>query len=271
MKVLAATFGSLQVFPVYFIVKRASRSGTAALLASFSVLTVRSDYQMLSWGGYANIAGLLIVSVLVYFVMTDRPVLSAIFSAALALTHHLSFLLALAVLVPYFVMLFWEKKIIPKAFVGLIAGSALAYAAFYWFALVPILEFYSKFAPVYDQSLYVTPYILEQVGPLLLLFGALGFILSFVHDGRRFAEGKEVLIIWAIVPVLSAFAYLSGVQWHGVRWIHFMPQQFIVWSGIALSHLRERKFLVVLFIFLFGIQLIGTIQGYYNDILEYVR
>ena len=271
MKVLAATFAVLQIVPIFYIVKRVAHWSPAALLASYSLLTVRSDYQMLSWGGYANIMGLFLISALVYLVMSDKLILSAVVSATLALTHHLSFLLMIVVLIPYFAMSLLKRKAIPRALIGSIIGGAVAYLLFYRFALVSILQFYPQYSPVYDQSLYVTPYILEQVGPLLLLFGTLGFILSFVHDGRRLAEHKDILVIWAIVPLLLAFAYLFGVQWHGVRWIHFIPQPFIVWAGIALSYLREKKFLIVLFIFLFGIQLIGTIQGYYNDILEYVQ
>jgi hypothetical protein len=152
----------------------------------------------------------------------------------------------------------------------LIVGGGLAYLVFYRFALFPIVEFYSKFSPAYDQSLYVTPYILEQVGPLLLLFGALGVILSFAYPDRAFAESRGILVIWAIVPLFLAYAYLFGVQWHGVRWIHFIPQPLTVWAGIALGYLAQKKLLLVIFAFLFTLQLIGTIQGYYSDILRNV-
>jgi hypothetical protein len=203
--------------------------------------------------------------------MAKRPFLSAVATAALALTHHLSFLLMATVLAPYFVITIWKRRTLPRELVGVAVGGVTAYLLFYRFALVPILEFYYEFSlQLYNQSLYVTPYILEQVGPLLLFLGALGFILSYLHARGEFVKGKEILVIWAIVPVLLSYAYLLGVEWHGVRWIHFIPAPFVVWAGIALGYLRERKFYIIVFGFAFGIQLIGTIQGYYNDILRYL-
>ena len=50
MKSLAVTFGILQIVPIYLIVRRITHWSPAALLASYSLLSVRSDYQMLSWG-----------------------------------------------------------------------------------------------------------------------------------------------------------------------------------------------------------------------------
>ena len=134
MKLLASAFDALQIIPIYLIVKRVSGSDTGGLLASYSLVATRSDYQMLSWGGYANIAGLLLAASLVYVVMTERLVLSAVFSAALGLTHHLSTLFMIAVLVPYFALFLLMKKRVPKSFVGVIAGGAVAYVAFYSFA-----------------------------------------------------------------------------------------------------------------------------------------
>lgn len=86
---------------------------------------------------------------------------------------------------------------------GHYAGGTVAYAAFYRFGLIAVYDFYAKFSPVYNQSLYMTRYI-EQVGPVLLFFGMLGFVLSFAHTGRGFAEGNEILVIRAIVPLLLA-------------------------------------------------------------------
>jgi hypothetical protein len=92
--------------------------------------------------------------------------------------------------------------------------------------------------------------------------------MSLAREGRAFAEGREILVISAIVPLLLAYVYLFGVQWHGVRWIHFIPQPLTVWAGIGLGYLRDRKSVPVAFAFVFMIQLIGTIQGYYSDILR---
>ena len=187
MKLLASAFDALQIIPIYLIVKRVSGSDTGGLLASYALVAARNDYQMLSWGGYANIAGLLLVASLVYVVMTERLVLSAVFSAALGLTHHLSTLFMIAVLVPYFALFLLMKKRVPRCFVGVITGGAVAYVSFYSFAWQNILYYYSNFSPngiqgiIYSQSQYVTPYIYAQVGSLLLLSAAIGLAFLYAH------------------------------------------------------------------------------------------
>jgi len=261
MRILATASAALQMIPIYLIVKRASGSSAGGLLASYALLTARSDCQMLSWGGYANIAGLLLAASLVYFVMTERLVLSAIFSAAIGLTHHLSTVLIVAVLVPYFALLLWRKKQISKSLVGVIIGGAVAYFAFYRFAWQSIYYYYSNFSPAYDQSLYMTPYILKQVGPLLLLSAALGLAFLYARARREFFQGKGLLLIWVIAPFLLAYAYLLGVQWHGVRWIAFIPQPLAVWTGITLAFLGEKKIVFIMLALLFTIQLFFYIIG----------
>jgi hypothetical protein len=267
MKILASAFAAFQLIPIYAIVKRISGSSVGALLASYALLATRSDYEMLAWGGYANIAGLFFAACLVYAVIADGPVLSGIFAAALALTHHLSTILMIAVLVPYFLILIWTRKGIPKSLVGVAIGAVIAYVSFYQFGLTSILNYYANFSPVYNQSLYVTPYILEQVGGLLLLSAALAVVLIYRHEGWRFIRGKKILVIWAVVPVLLAYAYLFGVQWHGVRWIAFIPEPLSALAGVGFAYLHQRKFLIIILV-LFTLQLILTLMGYHSYVLR---
>jgi hypothetical protein len=266
MKILASGIDALQVIPIYLIVKHVSRSGAAGIIASYALLVTRSDYQMLSWGGYANIMGLLMFEILVYALLADKLILSAVSSATLGLTHQLSTLFAVAVVAPYFVVLLWRKRI-RKSVLGALVGGSLAFVTFYQFALESMYYYYSNFTPLYDQSLYVTPYMLELVGPLLLLCAAVGIVLLYAKDGRKWLNGKEILAIWTVVPFVLAYAYLLGVQWHGVRWIHFMPQPLAVWTGTGVAPFLDRKLVLVGLAAIFTVQLILTLQGYWNDIL----
>jgi hypothetical protein len=266
MKILASAIDALQIVPIYLITKHVSGSSAGALMAAYSLLATRSDYQMLTWGGYANIAGLFLFASLVYALITDKLILSAILAAALGLTHHLSTFFAVAVLVPYLALLLWRKRI-PKSVIGLIFGGCVAFLTFYQFAWQSIYYYYSNFTPIYDQGLYMTPYVLELVGPLLLASGASGFALVLRKEGRKLFRGKVILVIWALVPFALAYAYLLGVQWHGLRWIHFQPQPLSIWTGTGLGLLRGRKFILVGFVAILTVQLIFTLQGYWSDIL----
>jgi hypothetical protein len=266
MKILASAIDALQIVPIYLIVKRISGSNAGALIASYSLLATRSDYQMLAWGGYANIAGLFLFASLVYALIADRFILSAILAAALGLTHHLSTFFAIIVLVPYFGILLWRKRI-PKSVIGVILGACVAFLAFYQFAWQSIYYYYSNFTPIYDQGLYMTPYVLELVGPLLLVSGALGFALALKREGGELFRDKVIFAIWALVPFVLAYAYLLGVQWHGLRWIHFQPQPLSIWTGTGLALVRGKRIVLVAFVAIFTIQLIFSLQGYWNDIL----
>jgi hypothetical protein len=270
MKTLACAMDALQMIPAYLIVKRISGSDVGGLAASYALLATRNDYQMLSWGGYANIAGLLLASCLAYAVLMEKLALSGVFAAALGLTHHLSTLFMIAVLVPYFALLVWRNKRIPKSLVGVIIGGGVAYVTFYQFAWQSIYFYYSNFSPLYDQGLYMTQYILVLVEPSLLISAVLGLGVLYVHERRNFLYWNRLLLIWVVVPFLLAYAYLVGVQWHGVRWIAFIPQPLAISAGIGLGSLDHRRLVSIAFVLLFTIQLFLTIQGYQSDILNFM-
>jgi hypothetical protein len=266
MKVLASGIDALQVVPIYLIVKHVSRSGAAGIIASYALLVTRSDYQMLSWGGYANIMGLLMFEILVYALVADKLILSAVSGVAVGLTHQLSTLFAVAVLVPYLVILLWRKRIRRSA-LGAVLGGGVTFVTFYQFAWRSIYHYYTNFMPVYDQSLYVTPYIIELVGPVLLACAAIGIALVYSKARHELRSGDGVLAIWTVVPFVLAYAYLLGVQWHGVRWIHFIPEPLAVWTGAGAALFRHRNWVLVGLAIIFTVQLILTLQGYWSDIL----
>ncbi len=270
MKILASAFDVMQVIPIYMITKHLSGSGPAAILSSYLLIACRSDYEMLSWGGYANILGLLLTACLVYVVLTSRFVSSLILSGTLALTHDLAAVVMFAVLLPYFVLGIEKEKRFPVSLLGCLLGVVMAYVLFYHSALPSIFEFYTKYTPHYDQSLYVTPYILEQVGPLTIGVAILGLLLVYLKLRGRTSNGTELLLIWSIIPLLFSYAYLFGVDWHGVRWIAFIPQPLAVLAGMGFGILQKRKLFLVFFAVLFTLQLIFSVQGYHYDILHYV-
>jgi hypothetical protein len=267
MKILACATDSIQIVPIYFIVHHVTKSKIGGIAASYSLLTVRSDYQMLAWGGYANIAGFVLIAILLYYCIGDNLVLSALLGLALALTHQLSTLLAVAVLVPYYLAVIARRKIIPKSFVGVIVGGVVAFVLFYRYAWYSMFEFYSKYTPIYDQGLYVTAFIFEQIGSLLIVTALLSILVVALSHQMK---GRVILLVWAVVPVLLSYAYLFGVHWHGVRWIHFISAPFAIWSGIGISYFRNRKILPLGYFFLFTIQFFVTLQGYSLDIIKNV-
>jgi hypothetical protein len=269
MKVLASAFSSLQAIPMYLIVKHTTGSRPAALLASFAMLTVRSDFEMLAWGGYANILGLLLIACVIYAIITDKPIVAGFFGFVLAMTHHLSTLLLAAALVPYFLFDLFKHRRVSKSFLSLGASAILSYLVFYQSALPSMYFYYTHYVPIYNQALYVTPYILEQVGSLFIVAAALSIVSSKWKSNCTLSSTKGILTAWTVVPALLAYAYLFGVQWHGVRWIHFLPQPLVAWTGFGIHLLEKNRFILACLILLFTIQLVLSVRGYYSDIIRY--
>ena len=266
MKFVVSVLDSLQVFPIYYTVKHISRSATGATMAAFLAMITPADFHMISWGGYANVAALLLITILVYVVMKGRAIAVGFVSTTLFLTHHLSMLFAIAVFVPYFVLVWWQTGRLPKCLVSFIASMAVAYGVSYWYALIPLFGLYTSYASRYAEFTLRTSWP-QMFGLPLLVLAAVGVALSAYKTRMRFVNPDQLLVIWLVWPLLLGYAYVFGVQWHTIRWIYFLQQPACVSSGIAVSQFRERKLLLIIILFALALQWIGTMQGYYSHIL----
>ena len=144
MKAIVSVLDGLQVFPIYYIVKHVSKSRTGATVAAVVAVVTPSDFKMISWGGYANIAGLLLLAILAYYVIKGKTVAVVLVAAMLFLTHHLSMLFAVALFLPYFLITWWRTKTLPKCLIAFCAALGVAYIVFYWQALIPLYDLYTR-------------------------------------------------------------------------------------------------------------------------------
>jgi hypothetical protein len=265
MKIIVTVFDSLQLFPIYFIVKEVSKSTAGASMAAFIAMVIPSDFNMIAWGGYANIAGLLLIAVLAYFIIKERPVAVGIVSTTLFLTHHLSMLFAIAVLFPYYLIIWWRTHKIPPCLVALVAAMGVAFAAFYWETLIPMYELYTKNASLYATFTLPADWP-SQFGLPLLILASMGIGLWFYKSKLRFTKSDLFLYMWALWPLLLGYSFLLGIRWDVVRWIYFLQQPACVWCGIAVAQFKGRKYFFAVILLVFALQMITTIHGYYADI-----
>ena len=279
LKVIVAVFDSLQVVPIYFIVREVSRSTVGALMGAFIAVVTPSDFNMIAWGGYTNIAGLLLIAILAYFVIKERAVAVGITSTILFLTHHLSMLFALAVLLPYYLITWTRTRKVPQCLLALVAAMGVAFAVFYWQALVPQFELYTANASQYatftlpadwpNQFSQFAQYGQFEllICPLLIL-AAVGIGLWAYKFRLRFAKSDLFLYSWFLWPLLLGYSFLFGIRWDVVRWIYFLQQPACVWCGIAVAQFKGKygKFGVLVILLVFVIQWITTIQAYYTGI-----
>jgi hypothetical protein len=261
MKVIVAVLDSLQLFPIYFIVKEVSKSTAGASMAAFIAMVTPSDFNMIAWGGYANIAGLLLIAVLAYFIIKERAVAVGIVSTTLFLTHHLSMLFAVAVFLPYLLVIWLKTRKLPMCLVAFAAAMGVAYASFYWYSLFPLFELYTSYAPRY--SAFILPANWPQLFGYPLLVAALcGIVLQVYRSNAKFVKSDLLLYLWFLMPLLLGYAYLFGVQWDSVRWIYFLQQPACVLCGVATAHFKNRKLVTAIILIVFVLQWIGTMQIY---------
>ncbi len=270
MKVVVAVFDSLQLFPIYFIVREVSKSTAGASMAAFIAMVTPSDFSMIAWGGYANIAGLLLIAVLAYFVIKETAVAVGIVSTILFLTHHLSMLFAIVVLFPYYLIIWWRERKIPSCLLALVVALGVAFAVFYWQALISQYELYTTNASQYATFTLSADWPnqfghYESFSPLLTL-AAIGIGLWVYKSRLRFAKSDLFLYLWFLWPLLLGYSFLFGIRWDVVRWIYFLQQPACVWSGIAVAQLKNRKYLVLVILLVFVWQWVNTIYVYYWDI-----
>ncbi len=157
---------------------------------------------------------------------------------------------------------------LPKCLVTFVGSMFVAYAVFYWYALIPLFETYTLYAPRYAE--FVLPANWPQLfGFPLLVVGAVGIVFWIYRTRLRFAKPDLLLYMWLILPLLLGYAYLFGVQWNTVRWIYFLQQPACVWSGLAVAQFaqfRNRKLIVAIVLVAFVIQWVITMQTYNSTI-----
>ncbi len=265
MKALVSVLDGLQIFPIYYTVKYVSKTSAGATVAALVAVVTPGDFKMISWGGYANIAGLLLLALLAYFVIKEKTVAVGILAATLFLTHHLSMVFAVALFLPYFLITWWKTKTLPMCLVAFCAAGGLAYIVFYWQALIPLYELYTNYAPRYAE--FTMPANWPQMFSYpFLIFAAIGVGLWIYKTRTKFSQSTLILYMWFFLPLLLAYAYLFGVQWDCIRWIYFIQQPACIWSGIAVSQFKSRRLLLAVIMIAIVLEWIGTMQGYYRDI-----
>jgi len=261
MKIIVAVLDSLQLFPVYFIVKYISKSNIGATMAAFVAMITPSDFNMIAWGGYANIAGLLLIAILAYFIIKERTIAVGIVSTTLFLTHHLSMLFAIGLFLPYLLIIWLKTRKLPMSLVALAAAMGVAYATFYWYSLLPLFELYTSYAPRY--SAFILPANWPQLfGYPLLVAAICGIVLQVYRTSVKLVKSNLLLYMWFLMPLLLGYAYLFGVQWDSVRWIYFLQQPACILCGMATAHFKNRKLIVAIILLAFVLQWIGTMQTY---------
>ncbi len=243
---IVALFSSLIVLAI-FLVTRIVWDESAALIAAFFVAISRFDIEILCWGGYPNIVGLLLIPLTFYlFFKRDKTtrvpflVSTSLLVASIFLAHSLS----AAIFVSVAAISMLVALIFPSRFnesrrnslylaSPIFVGAALV-SPFLASAIPPYLNESAAFtgASAVEQAL-----VSQRTVPFAMTLGffvcvALLFLLPKKYRGRLLSLPVSILFIWLLVPLLLTQDYVVGVYVDSVRFLYFLIYPAIIILGV---------------------------------------
>jgi hypothetical protein len=251
---LAASLFSALIVAVAFLITRKVWGTTAALIVAFFVAFSRFDIEMLMWGGYPNVAALMLIPLTFYlFLEKDRfsfptfVAATSLLSAAIFLTHNLS----AVIFVTITFMVFVVETVFSKQF-GVKRTYFLAWLLPLAVGAVIISPFLLQALPLFVGSSAVTTSATEVQLALmssqtltvdfvlpLLIYVVLIFLLSKKYQGKILSVPALLLSVWILVPAICTQAYLVGVYTDYNRFRYFVYLPVFVTFGLAIEFVSD--------------------------------
>lgn len=231
-------FSSLTPIAMYFLAKRLTGSDGLALLCTGLSSINYLDIEILSWGGYPNIAGLALLPLAFYFSLGTSKrskVAAALLTSTLALIDHSSFFTYLATLGVYAMFLLLRK--------GFREALTFATPILVGIAITaPWLIFYGGRIYVYTLTAKLRPemwYNINAEKEAILSFiyrntVIMPFLVIGVPISLR-SKGKSFLLLWAVPSLIMVLFYFVGLYLTYGRLIYFLNQPIMILVSLGLS------------------------------------
>lgn len=304
LKILGSILFALQPVPIYFLAKKITGSRFSGLLAAYATSLLPINVEMLGWGGYPNLFGLLLLSTNIFFTVSvmvepkPRNIYAMLLTSALIpLLHHLTSGVFLGILLLWilFLMAMRETEKVKYVFYNFIAGlSALALYRV-------LLANPSQFVLFNEAAYYgLRVNFLEAIlwafkAPAVFVMTLV--IASYIILRGRYVlkrEHRALLLAWIIFPIIATQFYILGIAIDFNRVFFFMLQpipllialpasliknvSWVNWGSLH-SQLRWsslRKLLPTVFmvflsvitslsVFLMGAMTVANVAGWYSS------
>lgn len=229
-------FSALTSVTVYFFAKRLTGHDSLAFLCAgfycFNIL----DIEMLSWGGYPNIAGLALIPLVFYFFLGESKrsrIVTALLIPALSIIDHSSFFICMVILGGYAIF-----HLVRKGFrdtftlaTPILVGIAIS---------TPYLVLYGMKIYLYTlttRQLSATYYDVSNVLPFLLSFMQRAmFFIPFLFLGVLYSlrsQQKRFLLFWVGMPLLLIPCYFLGLYISYDRLVYFAGQAMMIFIALG--------------------------------------
>lgn len=246
LKVMGSVLFALQPIPIYFLAKKITGSRLGGLIAAYATSFMPINIEMLGWGGYPNLLGLLILPINIFFAisaMSDPKLrnmcLMVLTSVLMPFLHHLTLGIFLGILLFWMLFLAVTRKpdkikyLIYDFIAGLVALAfyrmVLAYPSqFVWFNEA---AYYSLRVNFFEAVMWAlkTPTIIAAV-----LIIAAYIILR--KDEVLQKEHQALLLAWFLFPILATQSYFLGIaiDFNRVFFFIFQPAPVVIASPFSL-------------------------------------
>lgn len=256
---VVSLFSSL-IVAVAFLLTSKIWNPSAALIVAFLVAISRFDLEILMWGGYSNVATLMLIPLAFYmFLKKDRfsmlPFLAvtSLICSSIFLTHSLSAILFIAITVVTVLVgvVFPRPLEEPRSsYILWILPIILGAIAIAPFLIQVVPSYLDPEAVAFTGGLADIKYALlptkllpfDIVWPLFI-FVFLYLVFSKYYIGKFFSLPTVLLVLWWLIPTFLTQGYLVGLYTDYNRFLYFLILPVILLIGLgfhALSRLANK-------------------------------
>jgi 7-cyano-7-deazaguanine synthase in queuosine biosynthesis len=256
LKILGIVFFSLQPLPIFLIAKKITKKPIPALITAYaSVMPIYSE--MLGWGGYPNLLGLILLALTFYMIIkiienpaTKDKIILIILSILLPLTHHLTYTIYLGVTLLWLLLLIlYKNKIALKEITKPILTSliiSLTIFIIYRYTLAYPSQFLTYNEAAYYElrfnPLITIPWVFKSPLPfisliILIIMIILIILLSLGTYKLIKPQYLTLIISWSLFPIIATQGYLLGIAIDYNRIFFFSIQPIPLLLATALTML----------------------------------
>ena len=252
LKLLGSILYSLQPIPMYFLAKKITRNELAGIAAAFASLTPLYS-EMLGWGGYPNLLGLILLGFAFHTILNTKDKWSkrnisllAILSILIPLEHHLTFGIYIGVTLMWILLLLIKRTNLKTSLKPITFSLVLSTTTFILYRL--ILAYPSQYI-LFNEAAYYSlrldllvtiPWLFKSAIPvtftlltLLLIFTRARKNVDYLHS--------SMLLSWTLFPLIATFGFLLNIAIDYNRIAFFMIQPVAVIITLPLMAINPNK------------------------------
>ncbi|MGC9069326.1 MAG: hypothetical protein ACP5IZ_10210, partial [Thermoprotei archaeon] len=251
LKILEITFFSLQPLPLYLIAKKITKKPIPAIITAYtSIMPIYAE--MLGWGGYPNLLGLIILALTYYVIIktiekptTKNNITLITLSTILPLTHHLTYGIYLGTTTLWLLLLIpYKNKITLKTITKPIITSlitSLTIFIIYRFTLAYPSQFLTYNEAAYYglrfDPLNTIPWVFKSPIPIISII-ITAILLSIGIHKLTPPQYLTLIISWILFPIIATQGYLIGIAIDYNRIFFFTLQPIPLLLATALTTLN---------------------------------